>query len=217
MLEGLRPSKTPLTWNFFRAGNPARDGAGSSYGRVGQIHLRFRAAHPPHEVAVGGGDAGLALGQYAHVPAQAGAAGRRADDGVRVEEDLEEAFCHGRPVDLRRRGNDDQANMRGCRSALEHLGGDPQILDAAVGAGPDKDLIDPDTDRAGLLYDLLGVFARRNINLTRIESRPSKRGIGKYVFFLDYAVSGGTCDALRDLKEITIAKEIGCYARLEVP
>ena len=78
-------------------------------------------------------------------------------------------------------------------------------------------LIDPDTDRAGLLYDLLGVFARRHINLTRIESRPSKRGIGKYVFFLDYAVSDGTCDALRDLKEITNVKEMGCYARIEVP
>jgi prephenate dehydratase len=78
-------------------------------------------------------------------------------------------------------------------------------------------LIDPDTDRAGLLYDLLGVFARRNINLTRIESRPSKRGIGKYVFFLDYAVSDGTGDALLDLKEITNVKEMGCYSRIEVP
>ena len=78
-------------------------------------------------------------------------------------------------------------------------------------------LIDPDTDRAGLLYDLLGVFARRNINLTRIESRPSKRGIGKYVFFLDFEVSEGTRDALRDLKEITNIKEMGCYARIEVP
>jgi len=78
-------------------------------------------------------------------------------------------------------------------------------------------LIDPDTDRAGLLYDLLGVFARRRINLTRIESRPSKRGIGKYVFFLDYAVSKGTDEALSELQEMTKIKEMGCYARIEVP
>ena len=47
-------------------------------------------------------------------------------------------------------------------------------------------IIDPSTDRTGLLHDLLEVFAQRRINLTRIESRPSKRGMGNYVFFLDY-------------------------------
>jgi prephenate dehydratase len=78
-------------------------------------------------------------------------------------------------------------------------------------------MIDPDTDRAGLLYDLLGVFAQRKINLTRIESRPAKRGIGKYVFFLDYAVSCDTPDALRELKGMTNIKEMGCYSRIEVP
>ena len=40
-------------------------------------------------------------------------------------------------------------------------------------------------DRPGSLYDLLGVFAARQINLTRIESRPSRRGYGDYVFFVD--------------------------------
>lgn len=40
-------------------------------------------------------------------------------------------------------------------------------------------------DRPGSLYDLLGVFAARQINLTRIESRPSRRGYGDYVFFID--------------------------------
>jgi len=29
------------------------------------------------------------------------------------------------------------------------------------------------------------VFAARQINLTRIESRPSRRGYGDYVFFID--------------------------------
>lgn len=40
-------------------------------------------------------------------------------------------------------------------------------------------------DRPGSLYDLLGVFAVRQINLTRIESRPSRQGYGDYVFFID--------------------------------
>jgi prephenate dehydratase len=78
-------------------------------------------------------------------------------------------------------------------------------------------VIDPDTDRAGLLHDLLGVFARRGINLTRIESRPSKRGMGNYVFFLDYAWSPDTREALDELRSITVVKELGCYCSLEVP
>ena len=78
-------------------------------------------------------------------------------------------------------------------------------------------LIDPSTDRAGLLHDLLHVFAERGINLTRIESRPSKRGIGNYVFFLDYAWSEKTAEALAELRQITDIKELGCYRRAEVP
>lgn len=72
-------------------------------------------------------------------------------------------------------------------------------------------VIDPSVDRAGLLYDLLGVFARRSINLTRIESRPSKRGMGNYVFFLDYAWSPDTRRTLDELKTLTSVKELGCY------
>jgi prephenate dehydratase len=77
-------------------------------------------------------------------------------------------------------------------------------------------VIDPSTDRAGLLYDLLGVFARRNINLTRIESRPSKRGMGNYVFFLDYAWSADTGDALDELTSITAVRELGCYRNIGI-
>jgi prephenate dehydratase len=78
-------------------------------------------------------------------------------------------------------------------------------------------VIDPTRDRAGLLHDLLGVFARRAINLSRIESRPSKRGMGNYVFFLDYAWTVDTGDALDELKSISNVKELGCYRTLGVP
>lgn len=41
-------------------------------------------------------------------------------------------------------------------------------------------------DRPGLLYNVLREFADRNINLTRIESRPAKSEIGKYIFYIDF-------------------------------
>ena len=78
-------------------------------------------------------------------------------------------------------------------------------------------LIDPEEDRAGLLHDLLEAFARRSINLSRIESRPSKRGIGNYVFFLDFSWSARTAEALAELKTITTVKELGCYRKVRVP
>ena len=40
-------------------------------------------------------------------------------------------------------------------------------------------------DKPGGLYELLGLFAENNINLTKIESRPSKEGLGHYIFFID--------------------------------
>jgi prephenate dehydratase len=77
-------------------------------------------------------------------------------------------------------------------------------------------LIDPEIDRVGLLADLLTVFARRRINLTRIESRPSRRGMGRYIFFVDFERSEGWQEAREELKRMTAVKELGCYGRLEV-
>jgi prephenate dehydratase len=76
-------------------------------------------------------------------------------------------------------------------------------------------LIDPRVDRAGLLHDLLGVFAERRINLTRIESRPSRRGMGSYVFFLDFRTAPGWKRCIQRLKELTGVKELGCYAEVK--
>lgn len=41
-------------------------------------------------------------------------------------------------------------------------------------------------DRPGGLYEILGVFSDENINLTKIESRPSKEKLGRYIFFVDF-------------------------------
>ncbi len=41
-------------------------------------------------------------------------------------------------------------------------------------------------DRPGFLHEILGEFAVRNINLTKIESRPSKKALGDYLFFIDF-------------------------------
>ncbi|MBI4308152.1 MAG: prephenate dehydratase [Chloroflexi bacterium] len=61
--------------------------------------------------------------------------------------------------------------------------------DSATPTGYDKTSIcfSFDEDQAGQLYGVLGEFARRDINLTKVESRPSKESLGKYVFLMDLA------------------------------
>lgn len=57
-------------------------------------------------------------------------------------------------------------------------------------------------DRPGALHEILGAFAKNKINLTKIESRPSKKELGDYYFYIDF--EGHTNDAIiKDaLKEI---------------
>lgn len=40
-------------------------------------------------------------------------------------------------------------------------------------------------DTPGSLYTMLGEFASRGINLQKIESRPSRKVLGEYIFFID--------------------------------
>lgn len=40
-------------------------------------------------------------------------------------------------------------------------------------------------DKPGLLHEAMGEFARRGINLAKIESRPAKGELGQYIFLID--------------------------------
>lgn len=43
----------------------------------------------------------------------------------------------------------------------------------------------PEDDRSGMLHQILSVFAWRRLNLSKIESRPMKTGLGNYFFIID--------------------------------
>ncbi|GKV54404.1 prephenate dehydratase [Sporosarcina sp. NCCP-2222] len=43
----------------------------------------------------------------------------------------------------------------------------------------------PEDDRSGVLHQILSVFAWRKLNLSKIESRPLKTGLGNYFFIID--------------------------------
>jgi len=70
-------------------------------------------------------------------------------------------------------------------------------------------------DRPGGLHEILGEFAKRKINLTKIESRPTKRTLGDYFFFID--MQGHRTDklvsqALSEVKKkASFFKALGSY------
>jgi prephenate dehydratase len=70
-------------------------------------------------------------------------------------------------------------------------------------------------DRPGALFDTLKSFAGAGLNLTKIESRPSRKALGDYIFYID--LEGHRDDdkvkgVLRELEESTaFLKILGSY------
>jgi prephenate dehydratase len=58
----------------------------------------------------------------------------------------------------------------------------------AAPTGHDRTLIVcfQDADRPGSLHGILGRFAARDINLSKLESRPTKLGLGDYCFIIEF-------------------------------
>ncbi|TGE32313.1 prephenate dehydratase [Desulfosporosinus sp. Sb-LF] len=89
---------------------------------------------------------------------------------------------------------------------------------AEMSGGEDKtSLLVIAENTPGSLYRILGEFSKRHINLSRIESRPSKRKLGEYVFFVDvdgYVFAPPIQDVLWALKEANISvKLLGSYPK----
>lgn len=71
------------------------------------------------------------------------------------------------------------------------------------------------TEGAGVLHELLQPLATHGVNLTFIESRPSRRKNWEYVFFIDvdgHAQETPLADALEELeKRCTLFRVVGAY------
>ncbi len=66
-------------------------------------------------------------------------------------------------------------------------------------------IVYPNADYPGLLLEMLEPFADRDINMTRVESRPSGERLGDYVFHIDIAAGlyeARTQEALADVESI---------------
>jgi prephenate dehydratase len=70
-------------------------------------------------------------------------------------------------------------------------------------------------DRPGDLYQCIGEFAQRNINLVKIESRPTKQALGRYIFLIDCAghrEEPAVAEALQGMRQhVDMFKVLGSY------
>ncbi|MDQ6951722.1 MAG: prephenate dehydratase [Mariprofundales bacterium] len=71
-------------------------------------------------------------------------------------------------------------------------------------------------DEPGALYSLIRPFAKRDIGLTRIESRPSRKQLWQYVFFMDivgHRSDAAVVDALAEIEAMpsALVRVLGSY------
>jgi len=75
-------------------------------------------------------------------------------------------------------------------------------------------IVSDNSDSPGILKNIAGAFASREINMTSIISRPTKQTIGKYHFFINIDGSiknNGVSEALAEIGKNYPVKFLGCY------
>ncbi len=83
-------------------------------------------------------------------------------------------------------------------------------------SGKDKtSIVTSTSNRPGAIHELLAPFARYQVSMNRLESRPSRRGLWEYVFFIDIEGHQQNENVAKALEEIrnkaTFLKILGSY------
>ena len=72
-------------------------------------------------------------------------------------------------------------------------------------------ILEPGEDRPGLLHAMLSCFAGHQVNLTHIQSRPTKRKLGEYFFYVEADAAGeklqDTIDCLETYADVDMLGE----------
>ena len=118
------------------------------------------------------------------------------------------------------------ANIYGMHILAKDIADNPEnytrffvlYTEDAAPTGKDKtSIIFSAKHEPGSLYHALGEFAKRNINLTKIESRPTKKTAWEYNFYLDFEghrSEAKCCEALTALEKYAIfVKILGSYPK----
>jgi chorismate mutase / prephenate dehydratase len=75
-------------------------------------------------------------------------------------------------------------------------------------------------NKPGALYNILGVFKKHSVNMTKLESRPLRNKDWEYIFFTD--IEGNISEkhiknVIKDIdKHATTIKILGSYSRIEI-
>ncbi len=128
-------------------------------------------------------------------------------------------------------GNERSAELYGATVLARDIGDEPGNETRFVAlsrqdappTGDDKTSLAFTTqhDRPGSLVEMLSLFAARGINMTRIESRPTRRQLGTYVFFLDvqgHRAEPPLAEVLPEAERLAHwLRVLGSYPRWAVP
>lgn len=69
-------------------------------------------------------------------------------------------------------------------------------------------------NKPGALYKALSIFEKYNLNLTKIESRPTKKQLGQYYFWIDVELNSNAEIALKELNNVVVDfKILGKYKK----